>query len=117
MLEKIIMLFMGKFVPSRILSEQAKKPSGWFGKNFVAYFFKKVNADLLDFMMSIYKYKNTDVVCDIGFGPGELFLPLSRKVHKVAGIDFSKDMVKLTVKKYKKIIARSLSFLSRDDKI
>ncbi|MDD5457736.1 MAG: class I SAM-dependent methyltransferase [Candidatus Margulisbacteria bacterium] len=91
-------------IPSRYSSEQSRKPTGWFGRNIITYILSRSNYSLIDFMQSLYKGQKSDVIADIGFGPGILFPMLENKAAKLVGIDFSEDMILLAQKKYKKLI-------------
>ena len=77
-----ILFWIIKYLPAKFVSRQARKPSGWFGKNLMTFAFVKGNALLLDFMMSLHDFKSDEVVCDLGFGPGELFCGSPQKLDK-----------------------------------
>ncbi|MGD8739411.1 MAG: class I SAM-dependent methyltransferase [Desulfobacterales bacterium] len=89
-------------------SEQARKPSGLFGRWVMARIFDLGNAALNDFMKELISLKENDHVLEIGFGTGKLIFNMAKQVKKgvIEGIDLSDTMVAIAEKKNKKYIAQ-----------
>lgn len=88
------------FIPVRILSHQARKPSGLFGRYVMTKLFTAGNADLNTFVKDCLELKPEDNVLEIGFGPGQLINDIASVVTygMVQGVDYSEVMVKLAEK-------------------
>lgn len=89
-------MFIAKFIPSRFLSSQARKPTGVFGQYIMTKMFNKVNADLNSFVKETLSLKVSDSILEIGFGPGKLINEMARTTTEgiIEGIDFSEAMLK-----------------------
>jgi ubiquinone/menaquinone biosynthesis C-methylase UbiE len=89
-------------------SQQARKPSGLFGRWVMARIFDLGNAALNDFMKELISLKENDHVLEIGFGTGKLIFNMAKQVKKgvIEGIDLSDTMVAIAEKKNKKYIAQ-----------
>ncbi|MFK5968623.1 MAG: class I SAM-dependent methyltransferase [Candidatus Marithrix sp.] len=79
-------------IPTKILSQQARKPSGLIGRYVMPILFKG-NADLNNFVQESLELTKTDDILEIGFGPGKLLNEIALIANSVAGIDFSAAMV------------------------
>ncbi|MDM8565126.1 class I SAM-dependent methyltransferase [Candidatus Halobeggiatoa sp. HSG11] len=79
-------------VPTKILSQQAKKPSGLIERYIMPILFAG-NADLNILAKKSLELTEHDRVLEIGFGPGKLLNEMATIVDFVEGIDFSKTMV------------------------
>ncbi len=88
-------MFILKLIPSKILSLQARKPSGWFGRVVMSRIFNKGNANLNNFLKDLLDLQEHDRVLEIGFGPGTLLNQMAQITTKglVEGIDFSDAML------------------------
>lgn len=88
-------MFLIKLIPQRLLSRQARKPSGWFGRVVMSHLFNKGNAELNHFIKDLLELQEHDTVLEIGFGPGTLLWQMAQITTKglVEGIDFSEVMV------------------------
>jgi ubiquinone/menaquinone biosynthesis C-methylase UbiE len=91
---------------SKFFSEQARKPSGIFGKVVMSLVFDIGNAFLNNFVSELLSVQSGDHVIDIGCGTGKLISNLSRQVSDgyFEGIDYSATMVSKARKKNKKKI-------------
>lgn len=98
-------------------SEQARKPSGLFGRWVMARIFDLGNATLNDFMKAQLSLKENDHVLEIGFGTGKLICEMAKtaKSGVIEGIDFSDTMVAIAEKKNKKYIARGRVIIRQGD--
>ena len=98
-------------------SEQARRPSGLFGRWVMARIFDLGNATLNDFMKEQLALKENDHVLEIGFGTGKLIFEMAKQVKKgvIEGIDFSDTMVAIAEKKNKKYIARDRVIIRQGD--
>jgi arsenite methyltransferase len=101
---KLVKVFM-KFIPRSYLSKQARRPNGWFGRLIMIPMFEAGNARLLEYMLDQHKPAKSDVVCDLGFGPGQLFESLCSNAEAVIGVDFSEAMVSNAEIRYSKLIS------------
>ncbi len=88
-------MFLIRCIPPKILSAQAKKPSGFLGRYLMKNLFINNNADLNAFIKETLDLKPTDHVLEIGFGPGRLIHEMAKTVSNgvVEGIDFSPVML------------------------
>ncbi len=93
---KVRIMFIAKLIPSRILSVQARKPSGFIGSYLMTKIFNDVNADLNSFVKELLDLEREDRVLEIGFGPGKLINEIADITTDgvVQGIDFSPTMLK-----------------------
>jgi len=89
-----------KIIPPRVLSLQARKPSGLIGRYVMTKIFNSGNADLNAFVKEILELQTEDRVLEVGFGPGKLINEIASITTKgiVEGIDFSVTMVKQATK-------------------
>lgn len=87
-------------------SEQARKPSGLFGRLVMSRIFEMGNAALNDFMKEVLSLRVNDHVLEIGFGTGKLINEMAIVVYQglIEGIDFSSTMVAIAEKKNRKHI-------------
>ena len=92
---ELVDMLLAKLIPSRLLSLQARKPSGWFGRVVMSRIFNKGNAELNNFMKDLLELQEHDTVLEIGFGPGKLLNQMAQITTKglVEGIDFSEAML------------------------
>jgi len=92
-----------KMLPASIIANQARKPSGLFGKKIMSPMFEAANRELNQFMLACWKKAPNQDVLEIGFGPGQTFPDILKKIPKgkLIGVDFSKDMVNLATTRYK----------------
>lgn len=97
-----------KLIPPKILSLQARKPSGFIGRFLMAKIFNKGNADLNSFVKEILDLQKEDRVLEIGFGPGKLINEMADITTEgiVEGIDFSQVMLKQASKLNKQYISK-----------
>jgi ubiquinone/menaquinone biosynthesis C-methylase UbiE len=88
-------------------SEQARKPSGLFGRFVMSRIFDYGNNTLNDFMQELLLLQENDHILEIGFGTGELITKMVKLINKglIEGIDLSNTMVAIAEKKNKKYIA------------
>lgn len=90
----------------RLLARQAKKPSGWFGRNFITKLLNRRNYEIELFGLETLDVQPDDQILEIGPGNGRLMKWVSEKLSKgkVSGIDLSKDMVIAAQKKLREEI-------------
>jgi len=93
-------MWIVKLIPSRILSLQARKPSGIIGRFVMTKIFNSGNADLNTFVKECLVLESKDKVLEIGFGPGKLINEMADITTEgtVEGVDFSKAMVNQAIK-------------------
>jgi ubiquinone/menaquinone biosynthesis C-methylase UbiE len=89
-------MFIIKLIPSRVLSLQARKPTGIIGHYIMTKIFNNGNADLNTFVKEMLDLKKNDKVLEIGYGPGKLTNEIANITTEgtVDGIDFSAAMLK-----------------------
>ena len=89
-------MFILKLIPSKVLSLQARKPTGLIGRYLMTKIFNDGNADLNSFAMDMLELESSDRVLEIGFGPGKLINQMAAITTEgvVEGIDFSEVMLK-----------------------
>ncbi|MBN1397974.1 MAG: class I SAM-dependent methyltransferase [Bacteroidetes bacterium] len=91
---------------SDFFSEQAKRPSGLFGKLIMSLIFSKGNAALNQFTYELMSVQKDDKVLEIGFGTGTLINKIAQQLDKgmIEGIDFSDAMISIAKKRNKEYI-------------
>ena len=87
-------------------SNQARKPTGLFGRFVAAQIFKKGNAEMNAFIYDSLPISENDHILEIGFGPGELIHAMARRVDsgRVEGVDFSGTMLAIAQRKNRRQI-------------
>ena len=73
---------------------QASKPTGFFGR-FQAKAMARGHKEIYKKTLELINLKNDDKYLEIGFGSGVFINKYISHVSKIAGIDYSEDMVKL----------------------
>jgi ubiquinone/menaquinone biosynthesis C-methylase UbiE len=110
-------MFIVKLIPSRILSLQARKPSGIIGRYLMTKIFNSGNVDLNSFVKEMLDLQRGDRVLEIGFGPGKLINEMADIATEgiVEGIDFSPAMLKQASKANKQYISIGRVILHKGD--
>lgn len=110
-------MFLARLIPLRILSLQAKKPSGLIGRFLMSNIFKTINRDLNSFVLESLALKPSHHVLEIGFGPGELIHSMAAITTQgyIEGIDFSGAMLREAAKNNKKHIAANKVRIQKGD--
>ena len=98
-------------------SEQARKPSGLFGRLIMPLIFNLGNAALNDFMGDILDLKENDHVLEIGFGTGKFINKVAKRLNDglIEGLDLSETMVAIAKKRNGKYMARGKVVLRQGD--
>ena len=98
-------------------SEQARNPSGLFGRVVMSKIFDLGNATLNGFMKELLELKENDHVLEIGFGTGKLICEMSKLINKglIEGIDISSTMVSIAERKNKKFINQGKVIIKHGD--
>ena len=88
-------MFLAKLLPQRVLSEQARKPSGFIGRFVMSNIFKKGNNDLNCFVEETLNLQPSNHILEIGFGPGKLINKMASITTEghIEGVDFSETML------------------------
>ena len=83
------------------IAKQAKRPSGWIGTWVISPVLIKGNDRLNDFMLEVVPPGASDIILEVGFGPGEAIYKLAKTARraKIYGVDFSADMVRKAKKR------------------
>lgn len=102
---------------STYFSEQARKPSGLFGRIVMPIVFDRGNAFLNGFVVALMAIQPDDRVLEIGCGTGKLIKIMAKKIDKgvIEGIDFSPTMVKIAQRRNKKSIAKGIVKIVEDN--
>jgi len=92
---------------STFFSEQARKPTGLFGRIVMSIVFDKGNAYLNRFVNKLMSLQSNDHVLEIGFGTGKLIYEMAKQIDTglIEGVDFSSTMVSIARRRNKKYIA------------
>ena len=92
---------------STFFSEQARKPSGPFGRFVMSIIFDQGNITVNTLMMDALDIQESDRILEIGFGTGKFLKQAARLLDTgcIEGIDFSSTMVKMAKRRNKKNIA------------
>ncbi len=93
---------------STFFSEQARKPTGLFGRLVMSFIFDVGNAKLTRFVNEIMSIQENDHILEIGFGTGKLIHEMAKQIDRglIEGVDFSRTMVSIAQKRNKKLIER-----------
>jgi ubiquinone/menaquinone biosynthesis C-methylase UbiE len=88
-------------------SEQARKPSGLFGRLVMSRVFDLGNVVLNDFMKELLSLEENDQVLEIGSGTGKLINEMAQLVDNgfIEGVDLSNTMVAVAQKRNRKHIS------------
>jgi ubiquinone/menaquinone biosynthesis C-methylase UbiE len=91
---------------STYFSQQAKKPSGLFGRFFMSRIFEKGNAELNSHVLQSLSIQGNEHLLEIGFGTGLILSKIATSLDGgcIEGIDFSDLMVKIARKRNKRSI-------------
>ena len=91
---------------STYFSEQAKQPTGLFGRIVMATIFNKGNAYLNGFVNELMAVTDEDYVLEIGFGSGALIHKMAKQINdgQIEGVDIYSSMVSIARKRNKKYI-------------
>ena len=92
---------------SSFFSEQARKPTGLFGRLIMSRIFDYGNAVLNEFMRELLTLQEDDHVLEIGFGTGKLINKMAEQASRglVEGIDLSGTMVDMARRRNREYIA------------
>jgi ubiquinone/menaquinone biosynthesis C-methylase UbiE len=92
------------------LANQARKPTGWFGRVVAPIVFNRENKPMEQFGLKLLDPQKDDRILEIGPGNGRLISEIMPTIEegKVYGIDISEQMVELTSKRNKKWIDKGL---------
>lgn len=92
---------------STFFSEQARKPSGIFGRWVMSLIFDRGNAFLNDFVFDQMAVQAGDRIIEIGCGTGKLISRMAGDVDGgwIEGVDFSGEMVSVARKRNNREIA------------
>jgi len=98
-------------------SEQARNPSGLFGRVVMSKVFDLGNATLNSFMKQQLEIEENDHVLEIGFGTGKLLNEMAKLTNRglIEGIDISEIMVKIAKRKNKKFISQGKIIIKHGD--
>ena len=88
-------------------SQQAKKPTGLFGRLIMSRIFDLGNAVLNDLMRELLTLQEDDHVLEIGFGTGKLINEMASQAQRdlIESIDLSSTMVDMAEKRNRRYIA------------
>lgn len=102
---------------SKYFSEQARRPSGIFGRRIMPIIFDRGNSFLNSFTYELMGIKPDDRILEIGCGTGSLIKVIAGKIENgfIEGIDFSSEMVTIAKRKNRKHIARGMVNIMEDD--
>lgn len=95
-----------KFFKPQFVAAQAKKPSGLFGTQMMLSLFNQGNHALNLFMHRVLAPSQGENILEIGFGSGKWLPLLVKQVApgKVVGVDFSPDLIKRAIRKFKSLV-------------
>lgn len=97
-------------------SEQARRPTGFFGRMIMPIIFDRGNAFLNSLVNDLMDIRSDDRVLEIGCGTGKLVKIMAEKIENgfIEGIDFSSEMVMIAKRKNRKHIARGAVNITED---
>ena len=88
------------------VARQLRRPSGLIGRFAVSRVLNRGNAPMNQLTLSLLDLKPDDAVLEVGFGGGDLISRIAAVVARgrVAGVDFSPDMVDVCAKRFTGLI-------------
>lgn len=91
---------------SLFFAEQARKPSGLFGRLVKSAIFNIGNAKLNDLVLEMVSVRGDDHILEIGSGTGKLLQRMASHIEQglLEGVDFSETMVALARKRNRNFI-------------
>jgi ubiquinone/menaquinone biosynthesis C-methylase UbiE len=91
---------------STFFSEQARRPTGVFGRMVMSVVFNQGNASLNGLVNKLMSVRADDRVIEIGFGTGKLIQKMAQQIDSglIEGVDFSSTMVSIAKRRNKKNI-------------
>jgi arsenite methyltransferase len=91
---------------SEFAAAQLRKPSGWFGRFFIARLLDRVNAPLNALTLRALELAPDDAVLEIGPGGGGLIALLAPLVPKgrIAAVDFSPEMIARCARRFAPLV-------------
>lgn len=100
-------MFLTRLLPTRQLSLQARKPTGWIGRVLMTRIFNRGNEDLNNLTLDQLQLTPDSQVLELGFGPGQLLSKMAKVVTTghLTGLDFSPDMLSVASRANKHAIA------------
>jgi ubiquinone/menaquinone biosynthesis C-methylase UbiE len=92
---------------SKFFAQQARKPSGLFGRFIMSRIFDKGNVFLNQCVIEIIAVNENDHILEIGFGTGLLISEMARQINEglIEGIEFSDEMISIAEKRNEKYIS------------
>ena len=98
-------------------SEQARKPSGPFGRFIMPIIFDQGNAVLNKLMRDALELQESDRVLEIGFGTGKFLKETAELLNNgcIEGIDVSSTMVEMAKRRNRKFIAKGRVIIQQGD--
>ena len=96
------------FMVNTFFSEQARKPTGLFGRFIMSIVFNIGNVNLNRFVIEQMSVQENDHILEIGFGTGKLIYEMAKQIDKglIEGIDFSSTMVATAQRRNQKQIKK-----------
>lgn len=91
---------------SKFFAQQARKPTGLFGRLVMSLIFDKGNAFLNQCVKKLMAVNENDRILEIGFGTGQLIFDMAQLINGgiIEGIEFSDEMISIAGKRNKKYI-------------
>lgn len=90
------------------LANQARQPTGWFGRTVATRVFDHENKQMHQFGLQVMQPEDNNQILEIGFGSGYFISELASYIDdgKICGIDISEDMVKVASKRNREWITQ-----------
>lgn len=91
---------------SSYFSDQARKPTGLFGRFIMSKIFEIGNSDLNSLVYELLSVQPDDQILEIGFGTGKLIHKMVQEINDgcIVGVDFSDTMISIAKKKNRKYV-------------
>ena len=98
-------------------SQQAKKPTGLFGRLIMSIVFNYGNNGINNFVKENIRITGKEHILEIGFGTGKLIYRIAKLINTglIVGIDTSKVMTEIAIKRNKRFIQKGVVELLNDD--
>ncbi len=102
---------------STFFSNQAKRPSGFFGRFVMSAIFDIGNAFLNDMAIEALSIKSRDHILDMGCGNGTFVKKVAAHITDgcIEGVDFSRTMISQARRRNKKYIDRGVVKITEGD--
>jgi SAM-dependent methyltransferase len=91
---------------AKFIAGQLRQPAGFFGRQIMVRVLNRMNYSMNTLALEVLQVTPDDHVLEVGFGGGELMVRMASVITsgKIAGADFSNDVVDICTKRFRRLI-------------